>query len=147
MKSTKLSFSALFLCMVISQFCFAQETDEKTVIQNLITQSYIEPLYLGGDLNKIRENFHESFQMFVLYQGKFSVRSRDEWIEKIEKVRQRNLPKKNYTWNFDMIDFEGQTAVVKLSLNQDGKLKFIDYLTLYKFEEGWKVLTKQFSMY
>jgi hypothetical protein len=48
---------------------------------------------------------------------------------------------------FNLIDVEDQTAVVKLTVNEEGKLKCIDYLTLYKFENGWRVITKQFSMY
>ena len=85
--------------------------------------------------------------MYVYYKGKFSQRTRDEWIGRIQKNRKPNQPVKNYTWDFAMIDVEDQTAVVKLTIHLDGQQKYIDYLTLYKFAEGWRVITKQFSMY
>ena len=41
----------------------------------------------------------------------------------------------------------GQTAMVKLIVHEDKKRnKFIDYLSLYKFQEDWKLMTKLFTM-
>jgi hypothetical protein len=128
---------------------FAQDNESaKKDIESVITKSYIEPLYLYGDLEKIKEGFHEEFRMNVLYNGVYSIRTRDEWIERLRNNSLAgNAVKKTYTWEFNLIDVEDQTAVVKLTINEEGKLKYIDYLTLYKFENGWRVITKQFSMY
>ena len=140
-----LTFLAVLLSTTILH---AQETESaKKDIESVITNSYIEPLYLYGDLEKIKEGFHEEFRINVLYNGVYSMRTRDEWIERIKNSRSANPTKKTYTWRFNMIDVEDQTAVVKLTVNEEGKLKYIDYLTLYKFETGWRVITKQFSMY
>jgi hypothetical protein len=99
-------------------------------------------------LEKIKEGFHEEFRMNVLYNGVYSIRTRDEWIERLRNNSLAgNAVKKTYTWESNLIDVEDQTAVVKLTINEEGKLKYIDYLTLYKFENGWRVITKQFSMY
>jgi hypothetical protein len=128
---------------------FGQDKElAKKEIESVITKSYIEPLYLYGDLEKIKEGFHEEFRMNVLYNGVYSIRTRDEWIERLRNNSlAANAVKITYTWEFNLIDVEDQTAVVKLTVNEEGKLKYIDYLTLYKFENGWRVITKQFSMY
>jgi hypothetical protein len=140
-----LTFLAVLLSTTILH---AQVTESaKKDIESVITNSYIEPMYLYGDLEKIKEGFHEEFRINVLYNGVYSMRTRDEWIERIKNTRSANPTKKTYTWRFNMIDVEDQTAVVKLTVNEEGKLKYIDYLTLYKFETGWRVITKQFSMY
>ncbi|WP_422081009.1 nuclear transport factor 2 family protein [Ulvibacterium sp.] len=136
-----------FLCTIGCAFCNAQELGEKEQIVKVITECYIEPLYLEDDLAKIKEGFHEKFAMYVLYKGEFYVTSRAKWIENIKTTRARNLPLKNYDWQFEVIDFEGQTAMVKLRIDEEKKLKYVDYLTLYKFKDGWKVITKQFSMF
>ncbi len=125
----------------------AQENPTKDGLKKLVLECYIAPLYLDGDLNRIKEGFHEDFHMYVLYQSTFYIRTRSEWLEDIQSVRKRNLPKKAVSWEFAHIDHEGQTAVVKLILHEEGKLKYIDYLTLYRFDSGWRVITKQFSMF
>ncbi len=124
-----------------------QENHTKDDLKKLIEECYIEPLYLEGNLDKIKEGFHEEFRMNVLYKGVFYTKTRAEWLADIQSVRKRNIPIKPTTWEFAQIDYEGQTAVVKLILYEEEKLKYVDYLTLYKFEIGWRVITKQFSMY
>jgi|GEM_PF-6737711 len=136
-----------FLVLISSSFHGAPESDDEKQIEKIITECYLQPLYGNGDLKEIQKGFHEEFSMYVLYQGKFYLRTRTEWIANITATRARNLPKKKWDWQFETIDSEGQTAVVKLRIFEDDKLKYVDYLTLYKFEQGWKVITKQFSMF
>lgn len=51
------------------------------------------------------------------------------------------------SWAFNFIDIDGQIAVVKLTILEEDRKKYVDYLTPYKFEDGWKVITEQFSMF
>lgn len=136
-----------FLFAIGFTFCNAQELDEKKRIEKVITECYLEPLYFNGNLDKIKQGFHKEFTMYILYKGEFYVTSRAKWIENIKATRARNLPQKNYSWQFEIIDYEGQTAMVKLRIDEERELKYVDYLTLYKFQDGWKVITKQFSMF
>ncbi len=46
-----------------------------------------------------------------------------------------------------MIDITGTAAVVRLELFRDGVHVFTDYLSLYKFSEGWKIVSKIFYRY
>ncbi|WP_425236477.1 nuclear transport factor 2 family protein [Ulvibacterium sp.] len=147
MKTHKLVVLLSFLCIADCIFCNAQELDDKSLIETIITECYVEPLYLNGNLDKIKQGFHKEFTMYVLYKGEFYMTSRAKWIENIKATRARNLPQKNYSWQFEIIDYEGQTAMVKLRIDEERELKYVDYLTLYKFQDGWKVITKQFSMF
>lgn len=129
----------------------AQESAEKEAIKEAIIQTYAHPLYGGGSLEDIRSGLHEGFEMFVLYKGEFRKSSKAEWLERLEEVRSRpkkpNRPKVKRSYEFAMIDVTGQTAMVKLEVFQDNTLKFTDYLSLYKFEDGWKLLSKLFSFH
>ncbi|MCE7992979.1 MAG: nuclear transport factor 2 family protein [Roseivirga sp.] len=142
-----ISLSLLFL----SANGMAQEPSEKEAIKQAIIQTYAHPLYGGGSLEDIRAGLHEGFEMFVLYQGEFRKSSKAEWIKRLEEVRSRpkksNRPKVKRSYEFAMIDVTGQTAMVKLEVFQDDTLKFTDYLTLYKFEDGWKLMSKLFSFH
>ena len=125
----------------------ADQQEDAQAIQKVILDHYIAPLYQQGDPELIRGGFHEGFNMYVLYEDNFTTRTREEWIALIVSNREKNAAPRDYGWDCNMIDVSGQTAVVKLTVLQDGRLKYIDYLTLYKFDEGWRVITKQFSMY
>lgn len=139
---------ALLICGL---YTIAQSLpQEEKAIKNEVTKTYIEPLYLGGSVETLEARLHEGFEMFVFHHGEFSKRSKKQWIERLKEVRSRpkkNSTKQERTFKFALIDVTGQTAAVKLEIFYDGKLKFTDYLTLYKLEEGWKVLSKFFTMH
>ncbi len=40
------------------------------------------------------------------------------------------------------MDVTGSAAAVELELAQNGKRIFTDYLSLYKFPDGWKIVGK-----
>jgi hypothetical protein len=70
----------------------------------------------------------------------------EEWIAAIEKDKRENkpaLPKAE--GKFLNIDVTGKAAVVKLELYREGKKTFTDYLSLYKFSEGWKIVSKIYN--
>ena len=46
------------------------------------------------------------------------------------------------TAKFPIIDITGNAAMVKLEYYKGGNHVFTDYLSLYKFEEGWKIVSK-----
>lgn len=135
------------LFLIASTHIFAQ-TPDRTVIEGVITESYLIPVYLSTNTEAIKKGFHEKFSLYDLQKGELSLLSRDEWIESILLANQQTqVKKKTYNWMFELIDIEEQTAMVKLRINENGTIKFVDYLTLYKFREGWRIITKQFTQY
>ena len=142
--------SALILCLAISFSAYSQEYSiAQKAVKAEIMQTYILPLYDGGSVADLKAGLHEDFNMYVLYNGEFSKRSKKQWMDKLVEVRSRPKkagPKVKNTWKFLMIDITGQTAVAKVEIYRGGKLNFTDYLTLYKFEDqGWKLLSKFFT--
>ena len=137
------------LIIVIPLTSLAPQDAEEEAIQKAVEQTYINPLYLGGSLDAIRDGLHEDFEMFVYVRGKFSKRSKEQWLKRLEEVRNRpknpNAPKPTNTFKFAMIDYTGPTAMVKLEVYREGKLNFTDYLTLYKIEGQWQLLSKFFT--
>ena len=43
------------------------------------------------------------------------------------------------------MDVTGNAATVRLELYRDGKHAFTDYLSLYRFPDGWKIVSKTFQ--
>lgn len=44
--------------------------------------------------------------------------------------------------HFAAVDVTGGSASVKLELSRDGKLVYTDYLSLLKFDSGWRIVAK-----
>ena len=43
---------------------------------------------------------------------------------------------------FLFIDIAGNVAVAKIEFYEGKELNFIDYMSLIKFEDGWKIISK-----
>ncbi len=81
-----------------------------------------------------------------LTKGEIRKVTRDEWIARIEKSSAQNngAAKPVIKHEFPLVEITGSAAVVKVELWRDGKHIFSDYLSLYKFEDGWKLVGKIF---
>ena len=43
------------------------------------------------------------------------------------------------------MDVTGKSAVARVEIHRDGKHVFTDYLSLYQFADGWKIVAKIFQ--
>lgn len=135
---------SLVLC---SHQAFAQ-LPERSVIEQLVSESYVGPVYARTDINAMRRGFHENFTHYKLEDGKLVTQNLEDWIKEIEEARKEKRSRSTFEWLYELIDVEEQTALVKLRIAENGQIRFVDYLTLYKFpRQGWKIITKQYSTY
>jgi hypothetical protein len=71
----------------------------------------------------------------------------EEWITAIEKRKAEAKPDAKIIRTdatFLSVDVTGTAATVKLELYREGKKIFTDYIVLYKFTEGWRIVSKTF---
>ncbi len=124
----------------------AQGTDpEVDAIKRMITTSYIDGIQNGGSAESIRQGFDPSFTMLRLIDNQVKPLPIEEWITNLEKRKKENpAPVAKADGKFLSVDITGNASVVKLELYRDGKKTFTDYLVLYKFTEGWKIVSKTF---
>ena len=136
----------LFLLM-IPMGLFAQEEDENA-IKAVINSAYLEGITNEGNGEKIDAGFHPGFKMlgynssndrlweFPIYYWKQGAleNAADGTIAEREPVR----------FEFPMIDVTGNVAVVKVLYFRGDKQLYTDYLSLYKFKDGWKIVSKIF---
>ncbi|RPH31744.1 MAG: hypothetical protein EHM93_12420 [Bacteroidales bacterium] len=136
--------STLFLLFILASVVVKAQTPDVDAIKELINKAYIEGLHNGGNLDETRKGFHPGFDLLILKNNQMEKLPIYNWIESTEKRRKDNTitPLPKTTVNFVNIDITGTSAVTKIELSRDGKLIFTDYISLYKFEEGWKVVGK-----
>jgi hypothetical protein len=134
----------IFLLSIISLQSLAQ-TDEEAV-KSVITSAYVEGIQNGGSVEAIRKGFHPSFVMLRLTDNEVKPLPIEEWIISIEKNRatNQNKPAVKTVANFLKIAVVGSSANATLELFRDDKKIFTDNLLLYKFTEGWRIVTKTY---
>lgn len=127
---------------------FAQTLEEEQdAVKKVIQSAYVEGLQNEGDAAKIDAGFHPGFELVGIAKGdqiwKLPIYT---WKERaLADVASGKKPKKaeeTVTVNFLSVDVTGTAAVVKLEFLVAGVKKYVDYISLYKFESGWKIVNK-----
>lgn len=135
----------MFLFVV--SFDAHSQSDDDTAIKSVVTSAYVEGIHNRGNVDDIRKGFHPSFNMLRLNNNDIKPLPIEEWIANIEKAKKENsttAPTPRTEGKFINVDVTGNAAVVKLELVREGKKIFTDYLVLYKFTEGWRIVSKTF---
>lgn len=141
-------FSFFLLFLFILTPIFAQDVEsEKEAIKNVINESYADGLCNYGDLEAINKGFHPAFTLMgVGGNNQLWKHPIYNWAETSVKNKKEKPtpPEKWVTLKFPFVDVSGNAAVAKVAFYEGERLAYYDYLSLYKFEEGWKIITKIF---
>jgi hypothetical protein len=137
------------LPLVIAVLAFAATSRANTdadqdAVKQVITDAYINGVHAKPDGAAMRRGFHPDFRMLVLTDGKMTAVTLDEWVSRVEKSAASNAQRPAIKSEFPLVDVTGNTASVRVELFRDGKHTFTDYLLLYKFADGWKIVSKAF---
>ncbi len=121
---------------------------DKEAIKKVIEKAYINGIHGNQDLDKIKIGFHQDFTMFVLNDNKIDKVNVSEWLDRIAKMKNENpdLWESKTSRNFRLIDATRNAAMAKLDVYKGATHFSTDYMLLYKFEEGWKIVSKIFTI-
>ena len=136
---------ALLLALGISGTAFA-DTDTKEIegIKKVIQTAYVDGILNLGKVSDIKKGFHPDFALLYVRENQLGKLTRDRWLQKLEQVKKE----KNITAGtkasveFLHVDAVGDTGMAKLEIRRGSKLVYTDYLTLLKFAEGWRIVSK-----
>jgi hypothetical protein len=123
----------------------ASSDEEKNAIVQVITDAYINGVHARPDAAAMRRGFHPDFRMLVLTDGKMTAVTLDEWAGRVEKsAANPKAVRPAIKAEFPQLEIAGGAASARVEVLRDGKLTFTDYLLLYKFADGWKIVSKTF---
>lgn len=131
----KTIFSLTLLCILNINFVFSQEKDKKD-IEKVIVESYIHGLIDGEDYDKAKEGIHEDFVILGHTDSIITKKTRDEWIAQ----RSKRMIMLKVKYDIEYIDITGDAASAKITLSR-GQILATDYVFLYKFSNGWKIVS------
>jgi len=102
-----------------------------------------------GNNKKIDFGIHPDFRILE-YKPSFGLRiySLSEWkSNNVIRKRTGLLPRKQedeVSVKFKKIDVSGLAAIAMVKFYSGKEFVYIDYISLYKFKEGWKMVNKIF---
>ncbi len=136
--------------MMVVPLLAEQECSDVEIIKDVIQSAYVDGLQNEGDFEKIDAGFHPDFELLGIGEGNEMWRlSISDWKKKIqEKLEKGELPRKEgekISIKFLNVDVTGTVAVAKFEFYVGEKLAYIDYQSLYKFADGWKIVSKVFQ--
>jgi hypothetical protein len=135
----------LAAALVLPAHAAAADGDDEAV-KAVIKSAYVDGVHAKGDPALMRAGFHPGFRMLVLKDGAMTPVTLDEWAARVEKgAAERKGPPPEIRHEFAHVDITGNAAVVGLQLYRGGKHTFTDYLSLYRFPDGWKIVSKIFQ--
>ncbi len=137
----------MLVVLLTSAFVLTAQNVEKEAIKKVIQTAYVDGLQNEGDLKKIDSGIHPGFVLLGIGEGndmwKYPIA---DWKAKTEKkVKDGELPRKGddkVSIKFKTIDITGTAAIAKIEFYVGDKLTYVDYISLYKFEDGWKMVNK-----
>ncbi len=116
-------------------------------IKQVIERAYIQGIHGTQDEETVRSGFHPAFTMQVLQNDAVDTVTVAEWLTRLEAMKAANPELWNAptTHNFVLVDVAGNAAVAKLDVYKGETHFSTDYMLLYKFQEGWKIVSKVFN--
>ncbi|HSG29078.1 MAG TPA: nuclear transport factor 2 family protein [Candidatus Krumholzibacterium sp.] len=122
----------------------AEGTGDVDAVKKTIEDAYVKGIHIERDIPAIRKGFHESFTMTIKKGEEISKMSIADWIAGIERRKKEDPSPPAYKteWKFPMVDVSGDAAVAKVEIYRDGRHIYSDYMSLYRFEDGWKIVGK-----
>jgi hypothetical protein len=127
----------------------AQTADaDRQAIEAVVRTAYVDGVHAKPSSALMRQGFHPDFRMFTLREGVLATVTLDDWAARIDKgAAERKGPAPEVKAEFTRIDVTGNAAVAQVQLHRNGKHTFTDYLSLYRFADGWKIVGKIFHAY
>lgn len=124
--------------------------DNKNIdmIKNTVIDGYIKGIHEKQDQELAESGFHPDFEMLVLQNNRLSKVGITNWLARIDEMKEKNpeLWNSETSYKFLLVDCTEVAAVAKIDVFK-GDIHFsTDYMLLYKFEEGWRIVSKVFSI-
>ncbi len=141
--------SILFAVGALVSMAFTLIPDEtvkdKEQVEKTVLNAYIHGAFNELNPEAMAEGFHPDFAIFSANGEEINKYPIAKWVESVSTRKNKDGfdPAKNkWVHNFDIVDITGGSAIVKVELAKDGVQVYTDYLSLLKFESGWKIVAK-----
>ncbi len=130
-------YLSIIIVLLLAGTIYSQnKVQTENELKELVLKSYVEGLIEFSNSEAAKKGIHPEFHLIVIKENgliKYPLQKLSENL--------KDYPyKADVKCQFEMIDISGRAAVVKIKLTS-GSHSFTDYLSCYKFKDGWKVVS------
>jgi len=137
-----MKFAVILFILAMSALAGYSQTPEKDAVR-VPLENYIKA-HATGDPEYARKAFHTDGNMTFIRDGKFTSETFDSFIKRAftgKPAPDEELRKDGR--RIEAIDVNGNAAVAKIVLDYPA-VRFVDYMTLLKIGDEWKIVNKSF---
>lgn len=129
-------FAALFFISWVGM-----DKDEE-LIKEVISEGYVRGLFKEVNLDLIEKHWHYDCDMVAFSNGDIRKNNIGSRLKMARDTGQTPPPVPNVRHKIKFIDVTEYAAIAKVEIYFGDKHMFTDYLSFYKFQTGWKIVTK-----
>jgi len=142
------------LALLFSISSFAQSKgrayDNAAAIEEVIREAYINGVYNTGYMLSVTQGFSPDFTAIVFEEKDQSrLETIEDWIKKTEQNKASgNLPLKGeqeVTFDIVKLEISNNIANARVQFIVGGKVQHTDFIGLYKFSTGWKLVNMMYE--
>ena len=142
------NLTTLFLVLSLSVWAAAIAQDKinpADEVRAVVEASYINGAFNALDPDAMKSGFHPDFAIFSADGEQIKKYPIGEWVAGVAKKKANpDFDPADNVWEHKLpiIEVTGGAASVKVELYRNGTLVFTDYLSLLKFDSGWRIVAK-----
>lgn len=143
----RILFAAALMTSFLTVGMAGTDASEEALVKQAVMDAYVKGIHTNRDTVTMKKGFHDAFIMFINKDGGVNTMTRDDWADRIDAGKRKNPDRKTpkVVAKFPMISVEGNAAVARIELYRDDKHAYTDFMSLYKGEDGWKIIGKIFQ--
>ncbi len=125
----------------------ATAQEDEAAIRAVVLSAYRDGLCNIGDSELVKKGFHPEFRLLGIRDNALTILPIADWIKRTEekKAAGKFPPPVLVAMEFPLIDITGVAAIVKVKFLVGEKHVYTDYLSLLRFAEGWKIVSKIYT--
>jgi hypothetical protein len=144
-------FLGLTTVVSLSFLSVKNTSDAENEVKALVEKAYVNGAFNGLDADAMRAGFHEDFAIYSPQGDAISKYPIKVWADGVDKRKKSGYdasdPKNKWEHKFVMVDATGHAAQVKIELYNQDKHVYTDYLSLLKFDNGWRIVAKVYQQH
>ena len=121
------------------------ENPEKEAVIKVVIDAYINGFFNVGDVSLVKKGFHPDSDVYILSKGTLMKVPVYSYIERMgENFRPLH---EGTTYEFTHVHVTGSAGMAVVEIFQEDRHIYTDYIAIYKFAEGWKIVIKIYYQY
>ena len=142
----------IFCCFSVFLLVFSHLIygNDQEAVGKVIKGAYFNGAFNDLDTTAMEKGFHPDFAIFSANGKQLARYPIADWIKAIEnKKKDPDFDPKNAVMECKIanLDVTGGCAFAKVEIFKGDQHIYTDYLSLLKFEDGWKIVAKVYHSY